>query len=57
MSALGHKQTFSPILPQRPVPGANQPFDSDESGEKSSSDCECPLSPIADVRIKRKQGN
>ncbi len=40
MSALGHQRPFRPIIAQRLLPGANQPFSSGRNGEELSPNLE-----------------
>ena len=51
VTALGHKQTIYPILPQRLLPGPNRTFDSRWFEENFSGLRECLLFPKAVVQI------
>ena len=57
MAALGHKQTFSSMLPQRLLSSVKQTL-ADFQAKRNWSLCpECPLSPIADIQIIQNQVN
>jgi len=52
-SPLGHKQTFSRILPQRPLPVVKQTFSRGEAEEEIRPPVECPLSSKAAAQSNR----
>ena len=59
MAALGHKQTFRLILPQRLLPGVKQPFEiTDPNRRERPQKRQTRMSacPRAAVRIVRNQG-